>query len=83
MEQMVMEGAQQHQPIEIGAPAVDPVIDVMHIAEPSLALTPRRSTVTVTGDHRSTQRCRRGANLAAEIDDPTLDGEHSLHDRIA
>ena len=53
MEQVMVEAAEQHEPMQVGTPAGHPVVDVVDIAPARRSGTARRPTVMVPGDYRS------------------------------
>lgn len=82
MELVMVEGAQQHQPVEIGAPPERPVVDVVHIAVTGRSVTARGPTVMIAGDDCGPQPPRGRPFVATEFDHATPGHEDAVHDRI-
>lgn len=83
MEQVMVETAQQHEPVQIGATAGHPVVDVVDIAPARRTGAARRPTVMVPGDHGSAQRRGNAANCSAELEHMATIGDDPLENGIA
>lgn len=83
VEQVMVEAAEQYEPMQVGATACDPVIDVVDIAPAGRTGTARRPTVMVAGNHGSAQGRRNTANSSSEFEHMATAGDDPLKYGIA